>query len=134
MTPTNFQGPGYIRCPITTTTTNTTPNTNVIVLVPNGMDDSNNNDSSDTTSMIIDMNVCDSIHIDPFCSTLSSCDWDSDVTPFVHQYPPNDDYDNDDDEEHSSGKIMRILIIPLICDCMKVYGCPPSCTWSPFME
>ena len=116
---TNFQGPGYIRCPIPLTTSTT-------VVFDNERRVTEGSPSMADTMMM--MEVCDSIHMDPSCSTLSSCDLEQpDVAPFVSRKSHNDD--DDDEEEEEEEQRMLIIIVPLICDCIKVYGCPSTCTW-----
>ena len=101
----NFSGPGYLLCPLT----------------------SSGNDQDDilkeieitamTTTKVIDddIKLCDSMEIDPSCSTISTCDFDQDnLTPFLLSH-------NNNIHQH------EFIVVPLICECMVVFGCPPSC-------
>jgi hypothetical protein len=109
-----FQGPGYIICPITTTAA--IPN---IMEVLSSSSSLLEEDSSGSSAMT---NICDSIHIDPSCPTMSTCDFEQDhIAPLIY---------NTHDQYSSSTKHPKMMmVIPLICDCMIVRGCPSSCTY-----
>ena len=122
-----FQGPGYILCPIPTTTTlKTTVNVEMVVTSTSssssGVEDTDRSTGSTTPTAMTDR-MCASIHIDPSCPTMATCDFDQDVVPFLYHTHNDDDIHVD---QPSSNTMM--MAIPLICDCIIVTGCPSSCT------
>jgi hypothetical protein len=115
----NFQGPGYILCPMTTVTTS---HDAVEMMVASSLSFSGikeEDDKDPTTSSIEMTDLCDSVHIDPSCSTISTCDFD--MASFLVHHNTN--------EQISSTMKSKEIIVPLICECMIVIGCPSSCTY-----
>jgi hypothetical protein len=68
---------------------------------------------------------CDSFYVDASCPTISLCD-------FTQEYIPTTYYTNaNDDDNDNVQSITTMMIIPLICDCFVVLGCPSSCIYVP---